>query len=102
MDTEKTKHTPGPWIAKEFAGNWNVTTTEKPRTHNVCKVSDLDDTEANARLIAAAPELLEALRSCLEWMEFTIPKLNETNTHRMNWGGPISKARAAISKATNP
>lgn len=43
-------------------------------------------------------ELLEALQSCVEWMEFTIPRL-APNTDRLNWGGPIGKARDAIAKA---
>lgn len=102
MDTEKTKHTPGPWMVRKMREHYAIE-SETRRVAEVRHASGPDwDSELDARLIAAAPELLEALRSCLEWMEFTIPKLNETNTHRMNWGGPISKARTAIAKATNP
>jgi hypothetical protein len=57
---------------------------------------------ADAPLIAAAPDLLAAVESCLEWMEFTIPRLGTTPTgsiERMNWGGPIGRARDAIRKA---
>ena len=45
----------------------------------------------------------EALRSCLEWMEHTIEQLG---THdkgtRLNWGGPIAKARAVLAKTPAP
>jgi hypothetical protein len=52
-------------------------------------------------------ELLVALKATLEWMEHTIPQLHATCPHcdkrvdvgGMNWGGPISKARAAIAHA---
>jgi hypothetical protein len=43
-------------------------------------------------------ELVAALESCLEWMEFIIPRLNTSNTHRMNWGGPIHKTRTILAK----
>ena len=66
-----------------------------------------DEDEANARLIAAAPEMLEAVKACLEWMEYTIPHLKTNCPHcrgvvdagGLNWGGPIKKARAAIALA---
>jgi hypothetical protein len=47
--------------------------------------------DANARLIAAAPEMLEALRQCEEAL---------SNDRTFN-GGPLhAQARAAIAKAT--
>lgn len=67
----KTQHTPGPWTVDDngfiydYAGN----TIADPH----CSDIDLDEREANARLIAAAPELLNALErlynaidSCVE------------------------------------
>ena len=55
------KHTPGPWQAKASLTHWNVTTTGKPRTFNICSVNtDRIEQEANARLIAAAPDLLNS------------------------------------------
>lgn len=57
------KHTPGPWIAKAGIGRWNVTTSAAPRSFNICSINtDREEQEANARLIAAAPDLLEALK----------------------------------------
>ena len=49
------KHTPGPW---EISGTWVQTSDEKKTP--VASFNFFASTEANARLIAAAPELLEA------------------------------------------
>lgn len=53
------KHTPGPWIAEDYTGAdvpaWYVV----PASHNgtIAALAGLD-AEANARLIAAAPDML--------------------------------------------
>ena len=58
-----TKHTPGPWKAGRYpaidSGDkaWKVTDSTF-----LVNVARCDQSEANARLIASAPELLEALR----------------------------------------
>lgn len=61
----KTHHTPGYWTQSKI-----IPTCVDSATHCIveCRVID-DDTDtaiANACLIAAAPNLLEALKSCLE------------------------------------
>ena len=60
----------------------------------VCYFTSQAAEDKYARLYKAAPDLLEACESMLEWMEFTIPRM-KGHTEVMNWGGPISKARAA-------
>ena len=52
------KGTPGPWIVGGKEGN-KLSVNADP--YFVALVDDGDSQEANARLIAAAPELLEAL-----------------------------------------
>jgi hypothetical protein len=54
------KHTPAPWRAEPFAGRWNVWPISKRKPNGSAVAYDC--TEADARLIAAAPDLLEALR----------------------------------------
>lgn len=76
------KGTPGPWIVGGNEGN-KLSVNADP--YFVALVDEGDSQEANARLIAAAPELLEALqdlqaRACIY-----------VNT---------SKAEATINKAT--
>ena len=56
----KTKHTPGPWEVKpsDKVGRLHVT----GRINEVSEIVVCDtDNEANAKLIAAAPDMLEAL-----------------------------------------
>lgn len=60
--------TPGPWEPDPFLGNWNILGPGEITLAEVFASSEaaIDiDTEANARLIAAAPELLEALQVLL-------------------------------------
>jgi type VI protein secretion system component VasF len=78
------KHTPGPWTLIDDYGRFDVDSAR----HNVCSVSNHDPRhEANARLIAAAPELLAALKELC-----SAP--NKKRPERV-W----EEARAAIVKA---
>ena len=57
---------------------------------HACERAQLEEARANARLIAAAPELLEALTDCVEHMHWTQPQGEAA----------LKKAKAAIAKAT--
>jgi hypothetical protein len=96
-----TQHTPGPWKAiSPHPGQWAIC-KESHQKHleswTVAYVRDFQkQDEANARLIAAAPELLEALKGLygsLAW-------------HIDNHGGfgmdecRMNQALAVITKAT--
>lgn len=61
-------------------------------THFWRDMSD-EEAKANARLIAAAPELLEALKNILTSVDFGTAAVLEPL---------VVEARAAIAKATNP
>ena len=59
-------HTPGPWVVNGFGGDFEVLC----RTREGVAVSAREipkDGIANARLIAAAPELLEAAKGLLSY-----------------------------------
>lgn len=60
----KPKHTPGPWVATKFMGTYGGPDTWGVRLSNDTGITPM--LEANARLIAAAPELLEACREALK------------------------------------
>lgn len=72
-----TPHTPGPWEPRyESPGSpWAAIVSparrrETDAEHRVCELRVADpEHAANARLIAAAPELLACLRDCVEWLE---------------------------------
>ena len=57
--SEELKHTPGPWSIRQESV-WSVG-TDHEMTALVYGCTDTEE-EANARLIAAAPDLLEALK----------------------------------------
>ena len=62
-----TKHTAGPWMLTDdgfiISGlSKGYITIADPH----CSDLDIDESEANAALIAAAPEMLEALRYCIK------------------------------------
>lgn len=95
----KTKHTTGPWFHALQAGtetqHFIYGPQGKPRIAEV--LGNLtEQIVANARLIAATPELLEALANLLHYDTFeqVEPKAG-TREYEV-----ISMARAAIAKAT--
>lgn len=93
------KPTPGPWSVCEHS--WCETSISAPSTdHAICLLDINHATEesqeadeaqmaANARLIAAAPELLEALQATLAVLETFSPQ-----------GATVERAQAVIAKAT--
>ena len=95
------KHTPGPW--NDFNHSWCETSIVAPNfDHAICRLDINHATEdsqesdeavmaANARLIAAAPDLLEALQHAIDWLDAA--GIAETMPVQV-------QARAAISKAT--
>ena len=78
-------HTPGPWFAHDFSGvsegdveasDFSVSCTTPDHITVAIMGKGLrnkkEEWEANARLIAAAPELLEALEFLVEHVEYYI------------------------------
>ena len=97
---EKTKHTPGPWVTH---CGFVATADHKA----ICKMAyeggvqfaaptaTLEDA-ANARLIAAAPDLLETLREVCAQHDAILAELGKP----FGWGLIVTdRARAAIAKA---
>ncbi|MGQ0834994.1 MAG: hypothetical protein ACT4O5_08775 [Gammaproteobacteria bacterium] len=105
------KHTPGPWIASDVGapGDAEVMVWQyngrSDYYHNQRSIAECHfntfseirrgevgcnevEAQANARLIAAAPDLLEAARDALEEL------------HRVSPSRAAPKLRAAIAKAT--
>ncbi len=104
------KHTPGPWEYRLSEGGRHEVAGGAPRgghIHGKCYVADCmisaayrssEETQANARLIAAAPELL----SCLHWAEAQLsafPRDELADMARAGFEMKLGKIRAAIAKA---
>lgn len=101
----ETKHTPGPWVVEptiiEHPSAAYVTPDRqdgRPYGGPICTLQDcehiggitVDECKANARLIAAAPDMLEALEALLGAVPPHVLK---------KWPNITKKARAAIAKA---
>ena len=71
------KYTPGPWFAVDYAGKFDIQNGDGYEdTDLLCydtiwneKSLDKETVEANAKLMAAAPEMLEALNMLLEELD---------------------------------
>ena len=121
------KHTPGPWaILKGYDDTVEVSASRPCRINNIsagtpliCDVYqhpefDGFSSQANADLIAAAPELLESCKSLLTltqlianetyddeaMVEFEVFNETTKHTHWLVLADELAKARAAIAKAT--
>ena len=97
---ENAKHTPGPWEAAIQPGCHAVIASLSggPKAVAIIGNNTPDDGNepmrfANARLIAGAPEMLEALKAYEAWADKTICKDVELS-------GIRKQIRAAIARAT--
>ena len=86
------QHTPGPWTTGH-PSPWGAADENRGclsrGEYIVFPLPEDDEIEANARLIAAAPDLLAALRDLVDWTS------HDTRT----WGECVEAARQAITKA---
>lgn len=87
----ETKHTPGPWAVYQSRGNSRLRVMSDAVPYDVATMNHAGNDEAeaaNAHLIAAAPEMLDALRYMV------------ANAEAEGWSGlMLGDARTAISKA---
>lgn len=85
------KFTPGPWVLNgddKKIGHYIA----GPYDTGICEFHRKEYSEANANLIAAAPDMYEALGNIVKWLE-------DSNT--VIHSSLLSKIEAALSKA-NP
>ena len=80
----RTKHTPGPWKAN---GDPYVSTADGKRSIAFCDTRNGKEDKANAQLISAAPDLLEALQFVM-------------TAHGEQLDTAFAQAQDAIAKAT--
>jgi len=92
----ETKHTQGKWIVGiSYLNDWPVY-----RIRDMQNPGDPIEVNANARLIASAPELLAALGKLEEYASLTLGEISDQDT---GWFYQLQAtagiARAAIAKA---
>jgi hypothetical protein len=83
----KAQHTPGPWSV------WGDTITDDAKARHLAVIKNgAPETEANARLIAAAPDLMEAINLCV--LVLSGDEMSKSTLIRA-----LEKGVAAIAKA---
>ena len=109
-------HTPGPWTWNNYCNDVSPedpqacvlvshgTASEVMPTVEIIELEeDFSVDPANARLIAAAPELLDALKSVLESavdLRHIAAHSQGSEMDEREWEAEFDQARAAIAKAT--
>lgn len=117
FDGRETKHTPGPWkishgglpgdsgfsVASNNAQAENVKVTAECWPCTIVSEEHRQELFANARLIAAAPELLNALRALLataKVIQSANESLRQNGIHAAGFADSlVTDAEAAIAKA---
>ena len=109
----KTKHTPGPWTVENGKRARGYMTAVMRDGFAIADVPclrgdpyDDDEADANAHLIAAAPDLLAALQETLRALECHLD--DDTKSHGLKSrdclcpcnSNEVVRARAALSRAT--
>lgn len=87
-------HTPGPWMPQFVGGRWSIWAgSDHPK---VCQLGVLnEDNKADAHLIAAAPNLLEAVKTALPAIVWAAI---HTGGNAVQFAGVESVLRNAIAK----
>ena len=99
MTTTKTaQHTPGPWSLQKYTFGYDIRGPHGEDLGSVNVSDGADEPEfypadANARLIAEAPALLEVLKAAL-------PQVHWANIHGSRNDELVTTIEAAIAKAT--
>lgn len=98
----ESRHTPGPWWSVGtgvLAGDKNdpqvIASTE---TGDVMNVEASEEQEANARLIAAAPELLAALLDCITYRGAVADRNFEYASRRLKAINEIAQSAIALAE----
>ena len=96
------KHTPGPWQHGDLDDGDTIYVFGRGEDTLVCEVNDTDldadEAEGNARLIAAAPELLAACKAAVEYAE-TCRDIPEFSSGYCIGTDHLEAIKAAIAKA---
>ncbi len=92
------KHTPGPWNTIWIDGTHVIDANGgKTDIAHIINRGNPDTTEANARLVAAATDLLEACQAVIDEMEAVFV---DTDEMAPEWVAIGNMCREAIAKAT--
>lgn len=94
---QQARHTPGPWTFDDNMGCRDIRGADGKPIASTHGLANDDEDQANARLIAAAPELLAALKTALKCIEYCREHHPDAQS---GTGFPVEiELRAIIAKA---
>jgi hypothetical protein len=94
---QKPSHTPGPWTV---GSQHYIYAGEGMDRAGFAQVFSGSEADADANLIAAAPDLLAALQEQLRWAEHHANDMTIAEHNRQWFSSEVVKLRAVIAKAT--
>jgi hypothetical protein len=95
------KYTPGPWFVVEYGGFFEIQDKDDYQGTIITDLEKCPDAEANARLMASAPDLLTSLKEITKEYELVLKKYNTLISPHENMDyQTISEAHEVIKKAT--
>ena len=106
--SEQSKHTPGPWAIDEIEGfaicavetGFGSIEVRGPSMPDVVATDELRSIGmANARLIAAAPDLLSALLDLCTWVTLDMVEMQRGGHTVSHLAASLDRAREATKKA---
>lgn len=97
-NTQTTKHTPGPWTIDE-PGSRLITFHGIPVAKALDNCDTKEEIQANARLIAAAPDMLEELKDAVDYLSRRREELAQAGVDYKHLTTRIARYNAAIAKA---
>lgn len=96
--TEQQKHTPGPWSLNQY-GEPVDASGENIRAKGLA-LTNSEEAKANARLIAAAPDMLAIHRDSVEVLEIVLEEREEIVGEDEVLRDLISRIKEVVAKAT--
>lgn len=97
MPKKAVTHTPGPWETSSNGTDWDV--CQENAGDMIADLKDCPNAQANARLIAAAPDLLTACRCALADLEGIMPEFEPDGDRTHPGWETIKDLKRAIKKA---
>lgn len=96
--TKQVAHTPGPWIADGMDKESLIVNSQWGEVARVQGNGDYRQRDANARLIAAAPELVEGLEAQLDAVKAQL-ELSQIREWSIGSGDKFADCRLRITRA---
>lgn len=94
------KWTPGPWVSdEESQGEWGTNYSIQQYDNRLIDIAEMVGTKEDAHLIAAAPELYEALDIATEILAACTFENLRLRGQYMNRKEVVAQARATLAKA---